>query len=199
MKLLIAIPIHNEEKYVKRVIDKIHAFHNDMLVIDDGSTDRTPQILARRSDLKIIRHPVNRGYGQSLIDAFAYADIEGYDWVITMDCDEQHEPEKIPDFVQAIETDRWDLISGSRYLQRTTTMICRRGIGAASTRRSPAWSTSCSTSTSPMRSAATRRIAVSAMRRLSLDETGLCVPDAALAAGWSAGRRRIIAGATDLQ
>jgi glycosyltransferase involved in cell wall biosynthesis len=116
VKLLIAIPIHNEEKYVERVIDKIHAFHNDILVIDDGSTDRTPQLLAGRSDVKVIRHPVNRGYGKSLIDAFAYADAHDYDWVITMDCDEQHEPEKIPAFIEAIETDKWDIISGSRYL-----------------------------------------------------------------------------------
>jgi dolichol-phosphate mannosyltransferase len=113
---LIAIPVHNEQKYVNRVIDKIRRFHNDILVVDDGSTDQTPQLLAARSDLKVIRHPVNLGYGQSLIDAFAYADKNGYDWVITMDCDEQHEPEKIPAFVEAIETDQWDIISGSRYL-----------------------------------------------------------------------------------
>ncbi|HWE04505.1 MAG TPA: glycosyltransferase family 2 protein [Tepidisphaeraceae bacterium] len=116
MRLLIAIPIHNEEKYVDRVIDKIKKFHDDLLVIDDGSTDATPELLARRADVKVIRHPINRGYGKSLIDAFAYADAHAYDWVITMDCDEQHEPERIPSFIEAIETDKWDLISGSRYL-----------------------------------------------------------------------------------
>ena len=116
MRLLIAIPVHNEQKYVDRVIGKIRRFHDDLLVIDDGSTDRTADILARRNDVQVIRHPINCGYGQSLIDAFAYADEQGYDWVITMDCDEQHEPEKIPAFVEAIETDRWDIISGSRYL-----------------------------------------------------------------------------------
>lgn len=116
MRLLIAIPVHNEQKYVDRVLDKIRLFHDDLLVIDDGSTDATPDILSGRSDVKIIRHSVNRGYGQSLIDAFIYADKNGYDWVITMDCDEQHEPEKIPEFVEAIETDEWDIISGSRYL-----------------------------------------------------------------------------------
>ncbi len=87
-----------------------------ILVIDDGSTDLTPALLAQRSEVKVIRHAVNFGYGQSLIDAFAYADAEDYDWVITMDCDEQHEPAKIPAFIEAIETDRWDIISGSRYL-----------------------------------------------------------------------------------
>ena len=117
MRLLIAIPVHNEQKYADLVLDKVRAFGHDVLVVDDGSTDATPTILARRSGVKVIRHAANLGYGQSLIDAFQFADEQGYDWVITMDCDEQHEPERIPDFIAAIETDRWDIISGSRYLQ----------------------------------------------------------------------------------
>ena len=62
----------------------------------------TPQILTKRDDVRVIRHAVNRGYGQSLIDAFCYAQRKGYDWVITMDCDEQHEPERIPEFIRQI-------------------------------------------------------------------------------------------------
>ena len=116
-RLLIAIPVFNERKYVEHVLAKVRQFHDQILLVDDGSTDGTGDYLSSRSDIHLIRHPVNRGYGQSLIDAFAWADARGYDWVITMDCDEQHEPERIPDFVQAIETDQWDLISGSRYLQ----------------------------------------------------------------------------------
>ena len=95
----------------------VRQFHEQILLIDDGSTDGTGEYLASRSDIQLIRHAENRGYGQSLIDAFGYANVGGYDWVITMDCDEQHEPERIPDFFRAIETDRWDLISGSRYLE----------------------------------------------------------------------------------
>jgi glycosyltransferase involved in cell wall biosynthesis len=120
VRLLIAIPVYNERKYVGRVLDKIRSFHRDVLVVDDGSTDGTSEILAARAaagDIHLIRHQPNQGYGQSLIDAFEFADARGYDWVITMDCDEQHEPEKIPDFIREIETDRWDLISGSRYLR----------------------------------------------------------------------------------
>lgn len=117
MRLLIAIPVFNERKYVGHVLDKIKRFHPEMLVIDDGSTDGTSDILAARGDIHLIRHCENRGYGQSLIDAFAFADRRGYDWVITMDCDEQHEPEMIPEFIRQIEMDRWDLISGSRYMQ----------------------------------------------------------------------------------
>lgn len=116
VRLLIAVPVYNEQKYVGPVLDEIKRFHDEILVIDDGSTDGTPGILAARDDVDVIRHPVNRGYGRSLIGAFAWADAKGYDWVITIDCDEQHEPERIPDFIRAIKTDRWDLISGSRYL-----------------------------------------------------------------------------------
>ena len=117
MKLLIAIPVYNERKYVGSVLDKIKRFASDLLVIDDGSTDGTGEYLAARSDIRVIRHPENRGYGQSLIDAFQFADQHGYDWVITMDCDEQHEPEMIPTFIDEIAKDDADIISGSRYLQ----------------------------------------------------------------------------------
>jgi glycosyltransferase involved in cell wall biosynthesis len=119
--LLIAIPVFNERKYVEHVLAKVRQFHDQILLVDDGSTDGTGDYLASRatpgSDIHLIRHSVNRGYGQSLIDAFAWAEARGYDWVVTMDCDEQHEPERIPDFIRAIETDKWDLISGSRYLE----------------------------------------------------------------------------------
>jgi len=122
VRLLIAIPVYNEHKYVRTVLDKVKRFHDDVLVIDDGSTDGTGELLAQlagTSDIHLIRHGVNRGYGQSLIDAFRYADRKGYDWVITMDCDEQHEPEMIPEFVRSIRAGccQWDVISGSRYME----------------------------------------------------------------------------------
>lgn len=120
MRLLIAVPVYNESKYVGRVLDKIRQFWPDVLVVDDGSTDGTGEMLAARPDIRLIRRGQNQGYGQSLIDAFAFADGAGYDWVITMDCDEQHEPETIPAFIEEIKTDRWDLISGSRYLHPRT-------------------------------------------------------------------------------
>jgi dolichol-phosphate mannosyltransferase len=118
MRLLISIPVFNERKYVEQVLSKVLKIHSEVLLIDDGSSDGTAELLAARHDVQLIRHPHNMGYGQSLIDGFNYADRCGYDWVITMDCDEQHEPERIPDFISAIETDRWDIISGSRYLQQ---------------------------------------------------------------------------------
>ena len=116
MRLLIGIPIYNERKSVDRVLAEVLAHGHDVLLVDDASTDGTAEYLATRRDVALIRHDRNRGYGQGIIDIFDYADRCGYDWVLTMDCDEQHEPARIPDFVRAIRTDRWDIVSGSRYL-----------------------------------------------------------------------------------
>lgn len=117
MRVLIAIPVYNEERYVQRVLAAVRRHICDILVVDDGSTDATPALLRREPRVSVITHHENRGYGQSLIDAFAFADTHGYDWVITMDCDEQHEPARIPDFIAQAARDDADVISGSRYLR----------------------------------------------------------------------------------
>jgi glycosyltransferase involved in cell wall biosynthesis len=114
-RTLVAIPVYNEEKYVARVIAHVLEYADNVIVIDDGSTDHTPLLLARHP-VDVIRHGINRGYGRSLRDAFAVAACRGCDWVITMDCDEQHEPSRIPAFMREIARDDADIISGSRYL-----------------------------------------------------------------------------------
>lgn len=119
MDYLVAVPVFNEQKYVTRVLAEIRKHASHVLIIDDGSTDRTPALLRELPSryFTVLTHPENRGYGQSLIDAFAWASRHGYDWVITMDCDEQHEPGRIPAFVEACQRNDADIISGSRYLQ----------------------------------------------------------------------------------
>lgn len=115
MRTLVAIPVYNEQKYVASVLERVREHADHILVIDDGSTDATPQLLAN-FPVEVIRHSTNRGYGHSLLDAFRWAAVDGFDWVITMDCDEQHEPASIPDFLEAARENRADIISGSRYL-----------------------------------------------------------------------------------
>lgn len=117
MDYLVTIPVYDEERYLPGVLAAVRRYADDILVINDGSTDRTAALLARHTDVYTITHLENRGYGRSLIDAFRFADRHGYRWVITMDCDEQHEPERIPDFVAAARRNDSDVISGSRYLQ----------------------------------------------------------------------------------
>lgn len=115
-RILLAIPVFNEVKSIDRVLSQVRQYARDVLVIDDGSTDDTPLELARHR-VEVIRHAENRGYGRSMQDILRWGRFDGYDWVITMDCDEQHEPASIPDFVRAIEANDADVISGSRYMR----------------------------------------------------------------------------------
>ncbi len=115
-RILLGIPVYNEERYVTPVLAEVRRFApSDILVIDDGSTDKTPTLLARQP-VEVIRHAENRGYGRSMQDMIRWADFDGFDWLITMDCDEQHEPASIPRFIERILADESDVISGSRYL-----------------------------------------------------------------------------------
>ncbi|RLS26404.1 MAG: glycosyltransferase family 2 protein [Planctomycetota bacterium] len=115
-RVLLAIPVFNEAKSVDRVLTAVKPYIHDILMVDDGSTDETPARLAAHS-VEVIRHCHNRGYGRSMQDIFHAADADGYGWVITMDCDEQHSPASIPEFLEAIRADNTDVISGSRYLR----------------------------------------------------------------------------------
>lgn len=119
-RVLTALPVYNEARHVGPVLDEVRRYCSDILVVDDGSTDGTSELLARRSDVVTLTHPVNRGYGAALRTAFHYALEHGYDVLVTMDCDGQHEPRLIPDLAAAV----WnapggpvDLVSGSRYLR----------------------------------------------------------------------------------
>ena len=115
MRVLTAIPVYNEEAHLKPVLAEVLRFAGDVLVVDDGSTDRTPELLREFPTVQVIRHPRNRGYGAGLRSAFQRT-LEGcYDALVTLDCDGQHEPSMIPDV--AAHLDEADIVSGSRYLK----------------------------------------------------------------------------------
>ncbi len=115
MRILTAIPVYNEDKHLEAILDEVLRYSSDVLVVDDGSTDRTPELLKGFPTVSVIRHPVNRGYGAGLQSAFARTIEAGYDGLVTLDCDGQHEPKRIPE-VAARLTDA-DIVSGSRYLE----------------------------------------------------------------------------------
>jgi dolichol-phosphate mannosyltransferase len=116
MKFLTAIPVYNEARHIEEVLREVRRYSPNILVINDGSTDGTAEILGRQRDIHVIRHCCNRGYGAALISAFAYALRQDIDVLMTMDCDGQHEPARIPVLLEAIHDA--DIVSGSRYLRQ---------------------------------------------------------------------------------
>ncbi|MDR7459165.1 MAG: glycosyltransferase family 2 protein [Armatimonadota bacterium] len=119
-RALVVVPLYNEEATLREVLSEVRSAvpAADVLVVDDGSTDRSPAILAeaaaRDPQVRVLTHPDNLGYGQALIDGFTWAVQRGYRRVVTIDCDAQHEPARIPAFLAALADA--DIVSGSRYL-----------------------------------------------------------------------------------
>jgi len=114
-RYLTALPVFNEVDYVDSVLAEVRRYSDDILVVDDGSTDGTPNVLASQGDLQLLTHPENRGYGAALQSAFQHARDNEYDVIVTIDCDGQHEPQRIPKFAAACQD--VDIVSGSRYLR----------------------------------------------------------------------------------
>ena len=113
-RVLIVMPVYNEDAHLVTVLRQVKPYGHDVLVVNDGSSDRTPDLLAAEPGIEVLTHPVNAGYGRALADGFRYALDRPYDAAITMDCDGQHEPDAIPQFVTRLRDA--DIVSGSRYL-----------------------------------------------------------------------------------
>jgi len=109
MKVLALIPALNAERTLPRVLEDTRKQLEPVIVIDDGSSDRTGDV-ARAGGAIVLRHDVNRGKGAALKTGFAWALEHGYDGVITLDADGQHLPSEIPKFLAA----SGDLIIGGR-------------------------------------------------------------------------------------
>jgi len=109
---LALIPAYNEAARIEPVVQGTAA-HLPVLVVDDGSQDRTAAA-AQASGATVIRHPTNRGKGAALQTGFAWAMQQGYDAVLTLDADGQHDPAEIPKFLDAYTQDAGDLIIGCR-------------------------------------------------------------------------------------
>ncbi len=122
-RVLTALPVYNERRHIPDVLPEVAAYSQDVLVVDDGSTDGTDEVLRSFSGVRTFRHERNQGYGAALRTAFHYAQEQGYDALVTIDCDGQHEPKLIPALVDRLFADEpdgvpIDLISGSRYLRQ---------------------------------------------------------------------------------
>jgi glycosyltransferase involved in cell wall biosynthesis len=115
---LVVIPVFNEERHVAEILCELAKWHTDeVLVVNDGSTDRTAEILGQRccKSLNVITHGTNKGYGAALIAGFRFAIEGGFAEVVTMDADWQHQPCAVPRFFEELKNS--DIVSGSRYLE----------------------------------------------------------------------------------
>lgn len=113
-RILVAIPCYNEELTIGSVVLKTKKYNEDILIVDDGSTDDTADI-ARRAGALVISHPENRGKGASIFSAVQYAKKMDYDVLVLLDGDGQHNPEEIPGLLYPILKDNKDFVIGSRF------------------------------------------------------------------------------------
>lgn len=119
MKLCILIPAYNESKRLKYLFPELRKFNLDIVVVDDGSQDQTSR-LAEEAGAMVLRHDRNSGKGQALRTGFNFILEKGYDAVITMDADLQHDTGHIPDFIREYQTRDADIILGDRMLETTS-------------------------------------------------------------------------------
>ena len=114
--LSIVIPLYNEENTIKDIINKIpNHFQNEIIIVNDGSTDNSVQRITEIKDKNIvlINHKRNEGYGAAILTGIKKA--KG-DIIVTMDSDGQHNPEEIAKIIQPLLNDSADIVIGSRYL-----------------------------------------------------------------------------------
>ena len=121
MSCLAVVPAYNEAATVGAVIDAMRrkAPQVDVLVVDDGSTDATAEF-AERAGVQVLRMPFNLGIGGAVQAGFTYAHEQGYDYMVQVDGDGQHDPGELKKlFAAAQGPDRADMICGSRFATDT--------------------------------------------------------------------------------
>jgi glycosyltransferase involved in cell wall biosynthesis len=119
-RCLTALPVYNEARHIPDVLAEVRRYSQNVLVVNDGSSDDTPDVLARMSGILVLTHPQNRGYGAALQTAFDFAIQNNYQVLVTIDCDGQHQPRLIPELAAAVfppGEPPVDIVSGSRYLK----------------------------------------------------------------------------------
>ena len=109
-RVSVVIPAYNEAETIGTVIEKAMKYADEIIVVDDGSTDKTGEIAAKKG-AKVIRHKENKGYIEALRTGFKAATG---DIIVTLDADGQHPPEEIPRIAKPILENKADLVMGVR-------------------------------------------------------------------------------------
>lgn len=117
MKKVVVIPAFNEEKMIKKVISEVAKYVDLIIVVDDGSEDKTYEKALETKKAIVLKHIINRGQGAALMTGIEKAKELGAQIVITFDADFQHNPKDIPKFVSKIKQG-YDVVLGSRFLKK---------------------------------------------------------------------------------
>ncbi len=118
-EICVLIPAYNEEKAIAGVVERARRAARKVVVVDDGSSDRTAE-MAEKAGAEVIRHGVNRGKGVALRNGCRQIFGEGWDRLIVVDGDGQHPPEKIADFVRVADETSAAIVVGNRMADIST-------------------------------------------------------------------------------
>jgi glycosyltransferase involved in cell wall biosynthesis len=122
-RLAVIVPAYNEEASIAEVVTEInriaeaHQLHIQVVVVNDCSKDRTSQIASSLSCI-VLDLPINLGIGGAVQTGFKYAWEEGFDLALQIDGDGQHPAEAIPELIRFMETNKLDVVIGSRFLEK---------------------------------------------------------------------------------
>jgi len=119
-KVCVIIPTYNNSKTLQKVLDGVLEFTGNVIVVNDGSTDNTLNILDRYSSIELVTYAQNVGKGWALRKGFAHAVSKGYDFAITIDSDGQHFPSDLPAFLNKLEATGPALIIGARNMNQSS-------------------------------------------------------------------------------
>jgi len=118
MKIIAAIPAHNEEATIGSVVLRAKKYVDKVIVVDDGSTDDTAEI-AELAGAEVVRHKKNKGKGAALKSGFKKAKEFNPDFVVCLDSDAQHNPDEIPVLINTMINEDADIVIGSRFLKHS--------------------------------------------------------------------------------